>query len=268
MAKSAPKRQKKQAPETQTDDMMDRAGEKAAVSNGPLFFKNPRPLSLNEHQQAGLKSMQNVWFSRDTNSIPIHQYEFAEIARSYPIVLTEGDTVVPLAIVGLGQTNMFLEKNGHWRNGHYVPAYVRKYPFALLELADQGRFVLCVDEAADNFVTKKPEMPFYNEDGTASDIAKQALEFCGQYHKCYVATLEFTKALREAGLLQPKEIQGKVAGRDMRLGGFVGINDKAWAELPDATYLEWRRRGWVDLVMLILASQLNWRYLLAARSDD
>lgn len=268
-----PRGQKRQATQSTTDDLLTSnpttADQSApSVASYPLFFKDPRPLSLDEHSHAGLKPTHNVWFSQATNSIPIHQYEFAEIARSYPIVLTEGDAPQALAVVGLGKTNIFVQDNGHWRAGHYVPAYVRKYPFALLELADQERFVLCIDQAADNFMTKKPEMPFYKDDGSASDVSKHALDFCGQYQKCHRATLEFTSALRDAGLLQSKEIQGKSAeGKELRLGGFVGINDAAWSQLSDKVYLEWRTRGWVDLVMLILMSQLNWKYLLPLGND-
>ena len=46
--------------------------------------------------------------------------------------------MVPVAILGLrGAANQFVNSEGAWREGKYIPAYVRRYPFILMESPDK-----------------------------------------------------------------------------------------------------------------------------------
>jgi len=241
-----------------------KSGAKARPQNPalPLFFEQPAAVDLSRHKTAGLKKATDLRFAAQTNSLPIHMLEFADVARSYPIVYSMEEVPAPLAVVGLEAGNLFINEDGQWREGHHVPAYVRKYPFLLLKMEDAERFALCVDEAADSFAPTKPDYPFYDAKGAPTEMARQALDLCGQYQKLHNMTLEFTKAVKEAGLFEVKEAKiAHSSGRILSLGGFQVISDERWLALPDATYLSWRKKGWVDMVSLSRMSQLNWRYL-------
>jgi len=55
-------------------------------------------------------------------------------ARTYPIVFSAAAPTVPFAVVGLRENeNLFVDATGNWRDDAYIPAYVRRYPFCLVE---------------------------------------------------------------------------------------------------------------------------------------
>jgi SapC len=54
-----------------------------------------------------------------------------------------------VAVPGLrGQHNPLVHAGGQWREGVYVPACIRRYPFIVHENAAGTELTLCIDEAA------------------------------------------------------------------------------------------------------------------------
>lgn len=230
--------------------------------NLPLFIKQPKALTLDVHGKAGIKRTAGFAFSRETNSVPLTSVEFFEAARSYPIVFSTADPVAPVAILGLEQSNMFLEPDNEWKAGHYVPGYVRQYPFLLFKNADNDEMVLCIDEASEAFSKDKPDMTFYNADGKPAEFSQKALEFCAAYYQQHQGTLEFVKALKEQDMLTARQTTVTLPnGNKVNLGGFFAIDEAKYSALPDNVYLEWRKKGWTLLVDAILISTINWKYL-------
>ena len=92
-----------------------------------------------------------------------------------------------------GQQNLFVESDGQWREGSYVPAYVRRYPFIFLENEARSEWTLCVDEAAPQLVEGR-ENPLFDDDGKPTALTRSALEFCRDYQAQHVAAGDFTGA--------------------------------------------------------------------------
>ncbi|MCI5048996.1 MAG: SapC family protein [Rickettsiales bacterium] len=228
----------------------------------PLFFNKPHALDAERHRHAGLEQAPDASFAANSNMVPVHQFEFAEVLRNYPIAIINEDRPTPVAVLGLGQSNDMVNAQGQWRKGCYIPAYVRKYPFALIQVNQEGKYALCVDEGADNFVENGAELPFYDVQGDPAEVTQKALEFCGQFQKCMDATIVYCQALKDEGLLQPKEIKIETpSGKEFVIAGTQHINEEKWRALDDKTYLEWRKNGWVDLTHMLLLSQMNWKYI-------
>ena len=235
--------------------------ESAGASQQPLFFKEPHAVDAKRHAEAGLKKNVGYGFAKNTNSVPLTIHEMIEVARSYPIVFTAEETPMPLAVVGIKKENVFIDSKGEWDAQHYIPGYVRKYPFALLELPENEQFVLCMDEGSDHYQAKNPDMKLY-ENGEPTDFSKQAIDLCGMYHSQQMATQDFGRLLKEQGLLEGKEMQAELPnGEKSKLAGFQLISEDAWTKLPDEQFLKWREKNWLGLIYLVMASQTNWRYL-------
>ncbi|MGK4455983.1 SapC family protein, partial [Klebsiella pneumoniae] len=79
-----------------------------------------------------------------------------------------------------------------WQNGAYLPAYVRRYPFILMDDPEQKQFVLCIDEKSDMF-TDNGEFSLFEGD-QPSAFTKSAMEFCAALRQQGDATDEFVKA--------------------------------------------------------------------------
>ena len=168
---------------TDADAAMDANAED--TSRQPLFFTQPRPLDPTHFKSAGLQRAVGFDFARECNSIPLTAYEFVEAARSYPIVFSMEETPIPVAVMGLQKQNVFIGVDGKWSVNSYIPAYIRKYPFALLKANEEGQYILCVDEKSPHFKAKKPDLPFFDDNDEPTDVCKQALELCGKYQKQY-----------------------------------------------------------------------------------
>lgn len=230
----------------------------------PLFYQKPAALEKTRHAKSAISRDVGLGFAKATNSVTLNVLEFIEAAKHYPIVFSAAEKPSPLAILGFEKENYFVNAEGKWRDGAYVPAYVRQYPFIFFENAEEQKFFLCVDEKAPQFHAngKEGAMPLFNEDGSPSPLSNQALEFCTSYYRHHAITSNFTDDLVKHELLVPYQSQMKTAsGRVASLSGFMMIDEKALNNLSDEVFLEFRKKGWLAFIYLALASASNWNRL-------
>jgi hypothetical protein len=236
----------------------------AASEHLPLFYRQPRPLDVRRHAQASLRQGSDYGFAQATNSIPLNAVEFIEAVRHYPIVFTASEQPMPVAIVGLEQTNYFMQPGKGWKTDAYVPAYARQYPFVLMERPREEKFYLCVDEDAPQFAlqTVKGAMPFYNEDGSPSALTQHALQYCTAFYNHHQVTRHFCDDLARHALLVPYQSEATLPdGKKLSLSGFRMIDEKRFNDLPNTAILEFRQKGWLPFIYLALASAVNWKTL-------
>src|SRR5262249_799625 len=120
----------------------------SSPSNLPLFFKKPEALRADWHGGLKLSPKGDFSFALGTNPVPLMVSEFAQAARFYPVVFA-GETPMPVAVLGLKDSNLFIDAEGQWDAGtSYVPAYVRRYPFTFIEQPNQQGFILGIDRAS------------------------------------------------------------------------------------------------------------------------
>ncbi len=223
------------------------------ISGQLLFYKDPEPLQPARHGGLKIKKDGDFTFARSTNSVAITSTEFVAAMRSYPIVFAaQGPN--PLVVLGLEQTNLFVDETGLWRFGHYVPAYIRRYPFVFIAHPDGKQFVLGIDRASTLLEEGGEGRPLF-EDGKPADVTQQALTFCGAYQTDHGFTTAFGQALEAEKLLVDNQAQAKLPdGRQMNLQGFRVVDREKFANLPDAVVVDWHKKGWLALVHYHLAS--------------
>ncbi|MDD5585355.1 MAG: SapC family protein [Alphaproteobacteria bacterium] len=234
-----------------------------ADANMPMFYASPRPLDRARDGDLHISRPTHFRFAANTNAIPILIDEFPMAAAHYPIVFAAGPQPVPAAVVGLkNDVNMFIDENGQWLEGSYLPAYVRRYPFILMDNPEDKQFVLCIDEKSD-MLASEGEFALFNGD-EPSDFTKGAMEFCAALRQQGDATDEFVKALQEYGLLTDNDAQIAMPdGARLQLSGFQIVDPKKFDQLPDNIYLQWRRKGWIGLIYAHHLSSHLWPKLVA-----
>jgi hypothetical protein len=236
--------------------------EQPVATQMPLFYSNPEPIDLEKHKSLALKKDFSLDFANHVNAVPINLIEMPQICHFYPIAFSPDEHATPVAILGLrDQENLFVNKDGSWREHTYVPAYIRRYPFIFSEIPNTEQLTLCIDNV-DSVIEKGGEQLFFNDKGEPSDLSKNALEFCKSYHAAAQQTIEFSKALADADILVDRQAEIETPdGKKISFSGFRIIDEKKFAELKDETFLEWRKNGWLPFLYAHLFSGAQWQRL-------
>jgi hypothetical protein len=228
----------------------------------PMFYKKPFALQAQVHSEISLKRTPSYRFARETNAVPLTIQEFFAAQRDYPIVFTNEQLPMPMAVVGVQEkSNLYVEPNGTWRRGAYIPAYVRRYPFLFSEQPGGAELTLCVDEGAE-LLEASTENPFFR-DGKATEVTQKALEFCLAYQRQHEATRDFGRTLAQVELLVPRDATVKLqTGESIVVRGFKMIDEAKFNTIPADTFRDWRGRGWISLIYAHFLSLGAWDRLV------
>lgn len=228
----------------------------------PLFFNSV--VGVNAEQHGGLRIDRNAGFgfAAQTQAIPLGLGEFDVVCQHYPIVFTTGPKPSPMALLSLQQGhNAFVQPDGAWRAESYVPAYARAFPFVFVEDQAQGTLFVGMEPNAKALSTTQGAAMF--EDGKPSPAMTEAINFCAAFRDSVAAAAAFGQALQDAGLLEEEEATiNFTAGGSSRITGFKVLKADRLETLDDATYLSWRKRGWIAAIYAHLHSTPRWGRLV------
>jgi len=244
-----------------------------ATSALPLFYGAPMLLRFQNHANYGLRKGGDLRFTSGATAIPLTTGEFTAAGRHYPIVFSSDDQAAPLAVTGLNTgRNLFVSPDGVWREGYYVPAYVRRYPFISVEIEAAGPKMLGIDSASAQIsadAAADDADAFFDAQGGPTERARGAMAFCEAYALEHDRTRAFSQALVEHNLLVAKTAEVTYADAEKAVvTGFRVIDDEAFAALPEKTVLEFHSKGWLAAIVLHQASRLGWRDLVESAAGE
>jgi hypothetical protein len=240
-------------------------GKTASASTGgamqqPLFYKNPKPLNSAAHGRLGVREGANYAFAQQANAVMLTALEFALASRTYPIVFTSQDTPSPVALLGLRQDHNLFVKDGQWEARAYIPAYVRRYPFAFVESEDKSRLILCIDEDADA-ISPEGETKLFT-DGKPSEFTNMALEFCNSFQAQHNVTRQLCQALADHDLLVDRQADITLPdGQHTAVREFHVVDEERLAKVSDEVFLDFRKLGILPFIYFHLMSLANFRDL-------
>lgn len=228
----------------------------------PLFYNNPTPLQTDKHLHLSLRKNFGFFFAKGVNAVPINLVEMPQVCHFYPIAFSPDGNGSPVAILGLRDNeNLYLTEDGGWLEDTYIPAYVRRYPFIFSEHPHSEQLTLCVD-MDPRVIVEHESQPFFNPDGTPSDLSRNALEFCESYHAAASQTINFSKRLVDLDLLVDRAARIEVfGGRVINFSGFRIIDESRLARLEDAAHLSLREEGLLPFIYAHLFSGTQWQRL-------
>ena len=226
------------------------------------FYNNIMALNTIEHKDLRLKIDNNFSIFSNTNALPIAGIEFIEASREHAIAFInyQEEGIIPVYILGLRDNeNLLLDNNNNWKY-NYVPAFVRRYPYIMIEPNEEGQSVVCIDADYGGINDPKGELLFTQEDGEtkATPQLETAMEMLQDFHAQLTRTREFTKRLEEFDLLKEIAPQINLAdGREFTIGGIYTIDEDKLLELEDEKALTLYRSGEMAWIYNHLASISN-----------
>lgn len=222
----------------------------------PLFYQNVSPITFARHGAMRLRTPLDFRFASAANAVPLTLSEIPLAAQWYPIAFTPEAKPRPLAILGLRDgENLFVDSKGCWREGAYVPSYVRRYPFLLAQ--DGEMIALCIEDQPE-VLSETFGTPLF-EDEAPSAILDSAMAFCRSAQAAERATVPFIERLLELDLLESRTAVVDVPdGAKVSLSGFLTIDESRFRALSDEVFLDLRRRGWLAAIYAQIQATLNW----------
>ena len=227
-----------------------------------LFYERPVPLNRTQHKDLRLKGIPSLRFAAGVHSVPLTGVEFPAAARDLPILFAGSsmEEAGPMALLGLRQNeNLFVDADGQWAANTYVPAFVRRYPFVLAEkpAGEEGDdFTVFLDEAYEGFGSDEGERLF-QEDGTDSEMLKNAVNFLGEFQQHVGRTQWFMEQLRKHDLLEPRNIRLEKDGKAINLNGLYVVSEEKLRKLDAKTAQEFLQEGvfgWIYAHLLSLSN--------------
>lgn len=230
----------------------------------PLLYNELTPISHKRHADYGVSADRTFAFAREMTFVPLTMDEFPQAQRDYPIVFTTKGPTVPVALLGSQSGgNQFVEADGSWRKGAYVPGYLRRYPFQMVrEKEGSDRHVFCADLSSDLFDKDCKDEDRRLFDGEKPGKASErAMEFCKAYEAALARTRKAIEELEALKLIDESAVNLKGGEQTSRIDGFSVVDEKKLRELPDETIASLTKRGVLGCVYAHLFSMSNFAKL-------
>jgi SapC len=240
-----------------------------------LLYRQIEPLDRQRHRALRARPMADWSPAREMNALFLTVAEFAEACKEYAIVFVRAgqdargrEQIAPVALTGLKQgENLYLRADGGW-DARYVPAFLRRYPFALAQTKDDAGQVLVIDAqwAGWSAAAASEAEPLFDAAGEPTPYLTRVRAFLDEFRRETERTGVFGERLLELGLLQEMRFDATLpSGEKLVVDGFLALDTKKFAELPDALLGELHRSGVLGLLHLQQASLGNMQRLVERR---
>jgi hypothetical protein len=165
-----------------------------------------------------------------------------------------------MALMGLEPNkNLFVDQEGRWLAGAYVPAAFRRYPFALTD-AGEGSFAICVDMSSQFLQKAEAEgegEALFDAQGVMTPAMEKISQFLQELMTSEVLASTFCAHLSALGLLAPCEFKVQSPEGTKTSGGSFMVDEKKLATLNPDEFLVLRDKGFLGPVYAHLLSLMQ-----------
>ena len=236
--------------------------------SGSMFlYDNPVLLSKEEHAGMGLSTLVRPYdFIKDVRGFPVVTNEIQTAQKYYPVVFSDFENPVLIAVCGiLEDKNLFVNDDGRWQKGAYIPSYVRCHPFAFARRDDE-EFAIVIDKSS-SAISSTPEFPFF-EGTEISEYTQSRVDFCGAVNQQREMSKAFCKRVKELGLLNGQRVAQTMSdGSEIKIADYVTIDATKLNELDKDTLHELHADGSLAAIFAMLFSLENWNRLIERRNE-
>lgn len=219
------------------------------------MFRQLVPVNRERHAKKRVKNLESFSFAKDFHVASVMAHEFVRAAAIYPIVFIEDnntDSFRPVALFGIDNgENLFVDQEGRWQ-ASYIPAVVRRYPFALAKTGEDV-FTVCIDEASP-LVGDEDGLPLFNEDGEPAEALENVKRYLSELQQMDAQTDAFCAFLAEHNMFTPLNVQLRHTDQVKNIVGCFVINEERLNRLSDELFIEMRQRGYLSATFAHLHS--------------
>ena len=219
------------------------------------MFQQMVPVSLERHKSKKVLNTAGFEYASEFHIAYVTMHEFARACAIYPIVFLADKTngYRSVALMGLQNgENLFIGKQGSW-NASYIPAMIRRYPFALSKGAQEGRFVVCVDEASA-LLSDTDGAALFDDDGKPTQVIENVKRYLSELQQMDLMTQDFIKFLEAHDLLTSLNMRVNTSEQVKNITGCFVIHEERFNNLSDALFSELRKKKYLPAIYAHLLS--------------
>lgn len=192
------------------------------------MYKKLEVLNKIQHKNKSVAEVSDFLYSKNLINAPIALSEFFEACKNYPIFFAKDkdNKWFSTALLGYKEgENLFVDKKGKWKELHYIPAFIRSYPFILVNQEDKKEMVVAID--AEYLDEKESSKKLFDENGNNSEFLNGAINFLNQFYTDSLSSNEFIKQLEDWELLEEKVVNiVNSKNEKFSLSGFFIVNEE------------------------------------------
>ena len=237
-------------------------GQPTVPQGSMLFYRQPEFLNHEFHGALGLRRPERPFeFARQARVLPLTITEIPSAQKHFPVIFSDLEEPMPLAVVGSADdVNLFVDDEGNWEGGTYIPAYARCYPFALAARSEE-EFAVIIDRAAP-IVSDDPEQPFFDGDKVTPET-QSLIDFCAQYDAELQRTRDFGMRLKEFDVLSGQQIMRNVPNQEAEpIARYFAVDSDKLGELDSTVVKEFFDKGYLAAIFAHLFSLENWQRVM------
>jgi len=220
------------------------------------MFEQVVPVNRERHGSKKVRVTGSFAFASKFHVAYVTIHEFARASSIYPIVFLEdkdNDEFRPVAMMGLeAGENLFVDQEGNW-SASYIPAIIRRYPFALTKAPDGERYVVCVDEGSD-LLSDTDGAALFDAEGNPTQVIENVKRYLGELQQMDMMTQEMGKYLVQNNLLTPLNMRVNAGNEVRSITGCYVVNEERLNNFSDAKFLELREKKYLPAIYAHLLS--------------
>jgi len=219
------------------------------------MFKSIVPITKERHLKKKVRATDNFDFIKDVHIASIMVHEFSRASSVYPIVFLEDqaeDRFRPVVLTGLEEGENLFIKDNKWE-ASYIPAIIRRYPFALARTGEDGRYTVCIDEESV-FVNEEEGESLFTEDGEAGEVIDRVKQYLTELQQMEIFTTEFCKFMSKNNMFTPLNMKVRVGSEVKNISGAYVINEDRFNALSDEKFIELRAKKYISVIYAHLSS--------------
>lgn len=220
------------------------------------MFKKLVPVTKDAHKTFKIKSVTDFGFAAGVHLASLMAHEFVRAASVYPIVFIEdeSDGFRPVALMGLvPEQNLFVDDAGEW-SASYIPAIIRRYPFALAKVGDGDQYTVCLDEESDLFSQKGDGKPLFDKEGNPSEVIENVKKYLTELQQMELFTSDFCKFLKEQNMFTPMNMRVVDNEQLKNITGCYVLNEERLNNLSDQSFLDMKQKNFLPVIYAHLVS--------------
>jgi SapC len=233
------------------------------------MFQQVVPINKERHAKTKIKDISSFDFASKFHIAYVTMHEFARAASIFPIVFLEDkekDEFRPVVLMGLNAgENLFVDADGKWL-ASYVPAIIRRYPFALTPSGQDGQYVVCLDEASA-LVSDSEGAALFDDKGEPTQVIENVKRYLGELQQMDQLTHNFCKFLAANNMFTPLNMRVRDNDKVKNVSGCYVVNEERLNNLSDERFLEIKTLSYLAPLYAHLISLAQTERLVTLRDE-